>query len=79
MCDDDSFFRWRELHKSTVMTKTPFLLPIEARRKYDLREYLVAEVQTCFFFDLRNSQTLLFLIKCIHYDLPGVGEGRTQI
>lgn len=46
MCDDYSFFRWRELHESAMMTKTPFLLPIEARSKYDLRKYQVAEVQT---------------------------------
>lgn len=76
MCDDYSYFRWRELHKA------PVLLPIEARGKYNLIEYQVAVSQTLFFFFclfFLTSGTLLFLIKSIHYDLPGVGERRTRI
>lgn len=73
MCDDYSYFRWRELHK------TPVLLPIEARGKYNLIEYQVAVSQTLFFVFFLTSETLLFLIKSIHYDLPGVGERRTRI
>lgn len=33
MCDDYSYFRWGELHKSAMMTERPVLWPIEARRK----------------------------------------------
>lgn len=82
MCDDYSYFRWGELHKSAMMTERPVLLPIEARGEYELREYQVAVLQTCFvfcLFDLPSSPTLLFLIKCIHYELGRVGEGRTQM
>lgn len=79
MCDDYSYFRRGELHKSAMMTERPVLLPIETRRKCDLREYQVAAVQTSFFYLTSRAQTLWFLIKCIHYDLPRVREQSAQI
>lgn len=75
MCDDYSYFRWRELLKSAMMTETAVLLPIDTRVWYELSEFLVVVLQTCFFFflALRKSQTLLFIIKCINYNSPRVG------
>lgn len=41
-----------------MMTEMPVLLPIEARGKYEMREYQVAVLQTCFFFVSLTSGTL---------------------
>lgn len=68
MRDDYSYFRWRELFKSAMMTETAVLLPIDTRVNYELSEFLVVV-----FLDLRKSQTLLFIIKCINYNSPRVG------
>lgn len=48
MCDDYSYFIWKLL-KSAMMTETAVLLLIDTHVNYELSEFLVVLLQTCFF------------------------------
>lgn len=73
MCDDYSYFRWRELHKSAMMTETAVLLPIEAREKNDLREYQVVVIQTCFLETSGSPRHCCSLLNASIMTYPGWG------